>query len=378
MVNAASAHCLEMDDTHSPSSLHPGVVVFPTALSCAVMADASAEAFTLGVIRGYEAMCRIGRAAEPANLYARHLHPTSVVGHFGATVTAASVMGLDVSETVAALGVVATLASGTMQFLEDGSWTKHLNPGNAARNGILAALLARRGFMAPRDALGGPAGFLAVVGQGQAHALNQAGSPPLEIRATGIKPHSCCRYNQAAVDAMIALRNGGLRAHDVDTIQVGLLSVASNIVWEPVESKRHPAAIVEAQFSLPYCIAIALLDGSVGPSQFVEQRLHDPEVAAIMQRVECVSDTQLDASYPERWPAWVRVRNRAGGSLERYEASPHGDPDNELSEPERKAKLEMLAAEAWTSAERSELIAAVDGVAQGRSLHRLLTALRGT
>jgi 2-methylcitrate dehydratase PrpD len=375
MANAVSGHSLEMDDTHSASSLHPGVVVFPTALSCTVLADADAEAFFLGIVRGYEAMCRIGRAAGPSNLYLRHLHPTSVVGHFGAAVTAGSIMGLDETEAVAALGVVATLASGTMQFLEDGSWTKHLNPGNAARNGILAVLLAKRGFRAPHDALGGPAGFLTIVGRGgDAQALDQAGTPPLELGATGIKPHSCCRYNQAAIDATIALRNRGVRAQDVVSIHVGLLSVATDIVWQPVESKRHPTSVTEAQFSLPYCIAVALTEGVVGPSQFTDERMRDPTLLDLMQRVECIADPKLDAAYPERWPAWVRVTNRAGSSLQQDEPCPRGDPDNKMSEVELLTKLEMLTSEVWTSAERNELRAAVDGSANGGSVRRLLVA----
>lgn len=376
-ANAAAAHSIEMDDTHSAASIHPGVVIFPTALSCAAMLGSTADTFVLGVVRGYEAMCRIGRAAGPENLYRRHLHPTSVVGHFGAAIAAASIIGLSEERAISAVGVAATLTAGTMQFLEDGSWTKRLNPGNAARNGIFSALLAERDFVAPRDGLGGIGGFLAMVGRRrQRGLLEQTGTAPLEINATSLKPHACCRYNQGPIDAVLALRTRHvIDVTDVASIEVGLLSVAMDIVWRPIEAKRHPASVVEAQFSLPFSIAVALADGMAGPRQFSEARIDDPILNRLMQRVTCVKDPQLDAVYPERWPAWVRITDKAGRIFEEHVASPSGDLSAGQGRIDVRGKLDMLTSDIWSPAEQEELCQAVDEVAHDRSFPRLLAAL---
>ena len=142
MGNAVAAHSIEYDDVHNASSSHPGVVVFPAAIAGSQISGAEIEDFVLAVFRGYEVMCRVGRAANPQAHYERHFHPTGTIGHFGAATAAASLLGLDVEQTVSAVGIAATMASGSMQFLLDGAWTKRFHPAHAARDGIEAALMA--------------------------------------------------------------------------------------------------------------------------------------------------------------------------------------------------------------------------------------------
>lgn len=132
MANAVAAHSIEYDDVHNAASSHPGVVVFPAAMAAAEISGAKTRGFLLGVAVGYEVMCRVGRAANPPSHYARHFHPTGTTGHFGATAAAASILELDADTTVSALGIAATMAAGSMQFLRDGALHER-RPRNAIR-----------------------------------------------------------------------------------------------------------------------------------------------------------------------------------------------------------------------------------------------------
>ena len=354
LVNAVAAHSIEYDDLHTASSAHPGVVVFPAALGAAQIAGEDADRFLAGAAVGYEVMGRVGRAANPAAQYRRHYHPTGTCGHLGAAAAAAHVLGLDVATTVSALGIAGTMASGTMQFLEDGSWTKRLNPGLAARNGIQAALLARAGYEGGRDGIGGPRGFLATVSDAPDPDLTLADLPALEATQTSIKAHTCCRYKQGPIDALLTIRREHrLDPAEVESVTIGMLDTGMDIVAGP--AKRRPQNVVDAQFSMAFGAAVALVDGRADLAQYRAERLADPTLEALMDRVDCVRDAALDALYPARWPAWARIRTRDGRTLEARVPDPKGDPVNPLDAEERRAKFEALCASVYSEGRRTAL-----------------------
>src|SRR2546430_9430229 len=133
------AHAIEMDDVTTESSLHPGVAVIPAALAVAEESGASPIRFLEAVVAGYEVTLRVGNALNPASAYTRGFHPTGVAGAFGAAAAASRVLALSSEHFARALGVVGTLAAGSLEYLSDGSWSKRLNPGWAAHAGVVAA-----------------------------------------------------------------------------------------------------------------------------------------------------------------------------------------------------------------------------------------------
>lgn len=359
LLNAVAAHSIEYDDLHNSSSTHPGVVIFPSALAAASMAGADGEAFLLGAAIGYEVMGRVGRAAGPAGQYRRYLHPTSTCGALGAAATTASILGLDVETTVSALGIAATMAGGSMQFLEDGAWTKRLHPGLAARGGIQAALLAKAGFYGGEDGIGGSKGFLVSVSDEARpeRLLEGFGDGDLEVTETSLKAHTCCRYKQGPIDALLALRAAHrLTPEEVAEVELGLVSAGVDIIAEPVEAKRAPRNVVEAQFSMPYGAAVALCDGRADLAQYDETRLSDPRVKALMARVHYRTDPALDARYPAHWPAWARITTRDGRVLEAQVDDPKGDPGNPLSPAELRAKCDALMGQAYSDERREAIV----------------------
>ena len=378
LANAVAGHCIEFDDTHSPSSSHPGVVIIPAAMAAARLTDADAETFVLGIVVGYEAMCRVGRAANPPSHYERHFHPTGTVGTIGAAAAAGTIFGLDSEQMVSALGIACDTAAGSMQFIVDGSWTKRLHPGAAVRNGIEAVRLARAGFIGPEDGIGGERGFLAGYSADPRPEIVMAdwGSRPLEVNNTGIKAHACCRYNQASVDALLDLRSAhGLTASDIATVTLGVQSVAVGIVVEPASEKRRPKSVVDAQFSLPYAAAVAIAHGRAGLAEYEESGLTDSAVVGLMDRVEAVADPDIDKAYPEHWRAWARVATTDGRDLTAEVPDPKGDPGNPLTLSELRAKFDELAGVGYGPGARDAIADAVARIGEPGSFAELTDSL---
>lgn len=344
---AVSAHALECDDTHQPSSSHPGAVVFPAALAVGVEVGASLDAVARAVVTGYEVMCRIGEAAQPADQYVRGFHPTGTCGVFGAATAAGLLLGLSKNELATALALAASCSSGSMSFLQGGGWSKLLNAAHAAQAGIGVARLASLGYRGPAEAITGPHGFLA--GHSAAprlECLEPASDGAFAIERTSVKAHGCCRYEQGPIDAILALRREhGFGAGDVEAVRVGMLSAGWGIVADPLEVKRRPTSIVESQFSMPFGAALAIVRGRAAPSEHCEANLLDPEILRVCDLVECYLDPELDALFPERWPAVVRVRLYDGRELEARVDHPKGDPENPLDDDELLEKLRAVAPE---------------------------------
>lgn len=378
LVAGVSAHALESDDTHQPSSSHPGSAVFPTALALAESTDAGFDAFAEAVVAGYEVIARIGEAATAAGQYARGFHPTGTVGVFGAAVTAGRLLGLDAAELRSALGVALSQSAGSMAFLDGGAWTKRLHPGWAAHAGIVAARLAALGYIGPLDPIAGRSGFLqAYTDTPEPGALTAGlGTTPLAVHTTSIKAYACCRYNQAPIDALLTLvRSHDLAPDDIARVRVGVLEAGWSIVAEPEAEKRRPTSIVDAQFSMPYAAAVAVLHRSAGTRQFRPDAIASPDAAAFMDRVECYRSERLEAIFPQHWPAEVEVELSDGRVLREYVEGAKGDPERPLSPAELEAKFADLTDHTLTPDGRTRVVDAVGGLGDGvtpRALARLL------
>jgi 2-methylcitrate dehydratase PrpD len=368
MANAVAAACFEFDDTHTGASAHPGAVVFPAALAAAAISGCGEARFLHAVAVGYEVLCRVAMASNPHAHRARHFHPTSTAGHFGAAAAAAICLDLDLDRAVAALALSGTVAGGSMQFLVEGAITKQLHPAYAVQRGVQAALLAGRGFPGLADPIAGTRGFLAAQSDDPRpeRLLAGLGTEPAEITRTGIKPYPSCRNTQTPVDALLAL----LAEHpvdpaDVESITFGLIRTGLTTVWEPPERTRRPRTLADAQFSMPFVAAVTLLDGRLEAAQFAPDRYRDPAVLALMDVTECVGDPELDAGYPAGWPAWVQVRTTSGAVWRARADSPRGDPANPLGDDDLAAKLAQLTDHQWDAARRGQVSDAIAALPTG-------------
>ena len=330
MANGTAAHAVELDDVTTESSLHPGVAVIPAALALAEQLQATPKALLEAIVAGYEVTMRVGNALNPASAYARGFHPTGVAGVFGATMAAGRLLGLDTEALTKALGIAGTLASGSLEYLADGAWTKRLNPGWAGHAGITAAHLAKAGFSGPTSVFEGRLGVL--------HAYSDAPLPerlladlgqPLQVMRVSIKPYACCRYNHGLIDCILQLtRKHRIAPGEIEVIRLGVLSGGAVLVADPIEQKRAPQSVVDAQFSAPYAAAAALVFGTGGIDAYTPERLNNQTVRELMARTDCYRDPSLDAPYPRQWPAAAEIHLRDGRVLATRVEFATGEPEN--------------------------------------------------
>jgi 2-methylcitrate dehydratase PrpD len=348
LANGTAAHALEMDDVTSKSSLHPAVAVFPAALAMAEDIGASPESLMLAAVAGYEVTMRLGNALNPAAAYKRGFHPTGVAGAFGAAAAAASLLGLDAAAFTNAVGIAGTMAAGSLEYLSGGAWTKRLNAGWAAHCGIVAARLAAAGFTGPPTAVDGPLGLLHAYTDDPYPSEATAGlGASFQIMKVSIKPYACCRYNHGLIDCILQLRDRVPDLEAVEEIRLGVLAGGYLLVADPIDQKRRPRNVVDAQFSAPFAAAAALVHGSAGLAEYTQASVDHPRIRSLMARVVCYRDPALDAVYPDRWPAAATIRLSSGDLLEASQPYPFGEPENPVSAAALENKFRELVAASW-------------------------------
>jgi 2-methylcitrate dehydratase PrpD len=377
LANGTAAHAVELDDVTTESSLHPGVAVIPAAVALAEELDARPSALLEAIVAGYEVTMRVGNALNPASAYARGFHPTGVAGIFGATMAAGRLLQLEPEALGRALGIAGTMASGSLEYLADGAWTKRLNAGWAGHAGITAAHLAQAGFTGPASVFEGRLGVL--------HAFSDAAFPErlladlgqaLQVMRVSIKPYACCRYNHGLIDCVLQLtRAHAIQPREVERIRLGVLSGGAVLVAEPIEQKRSPTSVVDAQFSAPYAAAAALAYGLSGIDAYAPSKLNDPLIRDLMSRTECYRDPSLDAVYPRQWPAAAEVHLKDGRIVSTRVDFATGEPENPVTRAALIDKFIGLASD--SVAQPRELASRITSIDQEPNLIGLSAALRG-
>ena len=377
LANGAAAHSLELDDVSNESSSHPGVAIFPAALAASELVGGDGSKFMEAVVLGYEVMIRLGKALNPASHYARGFHPTGTCGAFGATTVAAKILNLDSEQMLNALGIAGSQAAGSMEFLASGAQTKRLHPGWAAHNGIVAALLAKAGLTGPATIVEGRFGFLHGYSDSPDLSRFLAGlGESFEVMRVSLKPHACCRYKQGPIDGILKImKENKLRARDVKQVKLGILKAGFPIILEPQERKYNPQTVVDAQFSMPFGAALALLYGKAGLDEYTEANLKSPRLRELMSRVLCVADPELDKVYPKQWPASVEIITKDERKLSTKINYPKGDPENPLSWEELIQKFNHLSAPVFSEDRRAEIISRVRSLETEPSISSLSSLL---
>lgn len=343
-ANGIAAHGLEMDDVENSSSLHPGVAVMPAALALAEQLGSAPSEFYASVVAGYEVTLRVGAALNPASAYERGFHPTAVCGALGAAAASARLPGLTPAQTNSALGIAGSMAAGSMAYLHDGAWTKRLHPGWACHAGITAARLAASGFVGPTDILEGRYGFLhAYSSDSDVAQLDRKPGDELAIMRVSLKPYACCRYMHGPIDCLFdIIRRHQLDPQHIARIACGVLSGGHGLIADPIEQKRRASSIVDAQFSMPYGAAIAVLTGKAGLTVFTGEWIQHPTVRDLMQKVDCYTSPELDDHYPAEWRASASITMDDGAHYSSHIRYALGDPHNPLSWEQLEARFHEL------------------------------------
>ncbi|PWC29899.1 MmgE/PrpD family protein [Teichococcus aestuarii] len=359
LINATLAHSLDFDDTHAVAVVHPGAPVIPAAITAGEMVGASGAEVLAGIVAGYEVALRLALALPAGAHYDRGFHPSATCGAFGAAAAAARVFGLDAARMESALGIALSQCAGSLQFLANGAWTKRFQVGWAGMSGLAAATLAREGFKGAAEAIEGKQGFLrAYAPEPKPERVCQDLGQVWELMATGVKPYPSCRWGHAGIDAALALRaEHGFKAEEIEAVTLGISRAGMLLVGEPAERKANPQNIVDGQFSGPFVIATALSTGQMGWDSYA--LLKDDGIRAMMQRVRCENDPEIEAEFPANMSGKLTVRAR-GQDFVRTVIVPKGEPDNFLTEAELRAKFSGLA-DAVLGPERATALAETIG-----------------
>lgn len=288
LVNGTAAHAIDYDDVHSHVRGHPSACVLPAALATVEYAGSTGGGLLDAYLIGIEVACRVGTALGPSHA-AHGFHSTSTLGVLGAAAAAARALGLDRATTSAALGIAASSASGLRRNF--GTMTKPLHAGNAARDGVVAALLARAGVGAANDVL---ASFVAAFspGDGDPGAIRGFGEPWAVVDpGMTIKKYPCCNRAHRAVDAVLDI----VRALDVSAADVAAVEV--RMPAGQVDAAGHVGPLIhpvphtglEAKFSMPYVVAAAVVDRGLPIAAFTDDGVRRPEVRELLARVRPVN-----------------------------------------------------------------------------------------
>ncbi len=341
LVNGMLMHGLDYDDTHAAGVLHLTVSTFPAALATAAQVGASGAQLLAAYIIGVEAGARIASVVK-GGLHQVGFHPTGVVGAFAASLVAGRLMNLSRARLAGAQGIALSLASGNLQFIEDGSWTKRIHPGWAAACGITAASLASDDIPAPRAAYEGRFGLY------RSHlppaelaacdfALATAGLRNVwEIDNVAVKPFPACHFVHACAEAAIALREAGVDPRHVRSIRALVPEGTVKAVCEPVAAKRRPKNDYDAKFSIPYAVASGLARGRLGLAELLPAALVEPEIEQLMDKVDYAIDPA--STFPKHYTGEVIVTFDDGRTLNHRVAINRGNPERPLSNAEIEAK----------------------------------------
>ena len=322
-------HITETDDLHRASVTHPGCVVVPTILALANQHGFSDRAVLEALIKGFEAVCRVGMSVGPEHY--RVWHNTATCGPFGSAMAAADLLDLDQAQTVDALGNAGTQSSGLWEFLESGAMSKHIHAGRGSEAGLLAAELAQHGITGAQTILEGEKGFYAGLCP-DPEPLKLAIKPneDWQIHQTSIKPWPSCRHTHPTIDASLEIQS-----------QLGN-SVPSSITVETYQSalalcdRESAVNEYQAKFSLQHCSAIALSRGQVDLGSF-DQTARD-EVSGLCSKVTVSCEEPYRSNYPKSWGAKVTVETEDNRVLTAQRTDCKGDPELRLSDEEMIAK----------------------------------------
>ncbi|WP_454689135.1 MmgE/PrpD family protein [Achromobacter aloeverae] len=339
--NASLSHANDFDDTHSKTLMHISSVVAPAAIAAGELRSAGGKDVLCAAVAGYETGLAIGLTA-PAKLNVRGFHATSVIGVFASAVTTAKLLGLGVEETMHAIGIAGSQASGLIEFLApDGAWTKRLQPGWAAYGGVIAGQLAAEGFTGPATILEGRFGAIrsfANVPPPSAQDFGRALGQTWETLDITFKPYPCCHISHAYVDCALALgKEHTLTPENIESIELRVAPGMVPILCEPAAEKLRPGTAYSSQFSLPFIVAAAIAFGRVGIGEFSDENIRDERLLGLAARVRYVVDETLP--YPEKFPGWIEIRLRDGRTVQARRDQSRGSREAPLTEAELRQKF---------------------------------------
>jgi 2-methylcitrate dehydratase PrpD len=345
LINGMSAHVLDFDDTHLRTLLHPGVPVASALLALSERAPLAGPDFLHAFVLGVDVECRIANAIYTAHNINWYI--TGTAGVFGAAAAAGKVLELDERKMAWAFGIAATQAAGLREMA--GTMCKSFVHGRAAQNGMSAAFLASHGFTGSERAIEAPRGFAGVLApEHRLEEITDGLGERYEILLNTYKPHACGVVVHPALDGCIQLRE----AHSLGSVEVASVALRVHPLALKLAGIREPRGGLESKWSIYHSAAVALRDGAAGERQYTDERVRDPAVLRLREKVSAQADASLRDD-----EAHVKVVLADGRTVERHIDHAAGSAGNPLSDRALDAKFRALA-EGVLPAERADTLLA--------------------
>jgi 2-methylcitrate dehydratase PrpD len=343
LVNGTAIHGEDFDDTFEGGPVHAGAVIVPAVLAACERHRPDGAAALLGIAVGTEVMCRLSTVI-PKAVHKAGFHPTAVFGALGAAAGVGAALGLNAKQLVDSLGVAASMASGIIEYLAEGSWTKRMHAGWAAQSGLRAALMGREGFYGPRTIFEGVHGLFhgfAHSTKGNFAALTDDFGKHWVIETLAFKPYPCGTMAHPYIDCAKKLAAKGLKAGDIKELVCEVADGTVHRLWEPLADKQRPKNGYMAKFSTPYLLATGFVRGNVGFKHFSEQAVRDPEVLALSGKVRFVVDPKNP--YPNAFTGHIRAVMTDGRVIEERQSHFRGGAQEPLARQDIEDKFALNA-----------------------------------
>jgi 2-methylcitrate dehydratase PrpD len=349
LVNGTAIHGEDFDDTFEGGPVHAGAVIVPAVLAACERHGLDGRAALLGIAVGVETMCRLSLVA-PTLTHKAGFHPTAVFGAMGAAAGVGAALKLTPRQMVDALGTAASMASGIIEYLAEGAWTKRFHAGWAAQSGLRAALFGRAGFLGPRTVFEGVHGFFhgfAHTTKGDYDALIGDFGTRWVTQTLAFKPYPCGTMTHPYIDCARRLGTR-IKAEDVVAMVCEVGEGTVHRLWEPLAAKQKPANGYAGKFSTPYCIATGFVRGNVGLSDFSDAAVRDPAIVALAGKVRYQIDPKNP--YPKNFTGHIRATLRDGSVVEERQPYMRGGAQEPLTRADVEEKFFLNAKHGgWTS-----------------------------
>ena len=375
-VNGTAIHGYEIDDVHLRGLFHPGAVTIPAVLAVAEARKLGGKAFLTAMVAGYEVGSRVSICAGiPHQL--KGYHPTGTNGCLCSSAGVANLLGLDRERATHALAIAATQAAGLYSAVQAGAMTKRMHAGRAAQAGVVAGLLAEKGFTGSQDVLEARAsGYMSTLADNADLAPFVASlGEQWETLQVGFKAYAACASAHTTIDAVGALMKRGLSAATLDRMTVYASRIGmNNIGWD-----YRPTSVTGAQMNGAFAAAVQLIDGQAFIDQYCEERIAEPAILGLIGKIEFKHDAELDiAGAAKRHAVKVEARTTSGEVLNEYVEQRRGSAERPLTVNEVETKFRRTAGALLRTAAVERLLELVWEVDRADNLSALCEMLRGS
>lgn len=365
LINGAASHALDYDDSLLPFQGHPSVTLFPSVLALSEWKGKSGSDFMTAYIIGLKAGSCVGLCAGMGH-YMAGWHGTSTMGHLASAAASARVLGLDEQQTVFALGIAGTQASGLKRVF--GTMCKPFHAGKSSMAGLMSALLAGEGFTSAEDILEGQHGFLQVLqGQMNIDVLGTLGKT-WEIDNMAQKYHASCHATHSPIEAALEIvKKEGLNPDEIKSMKIYCSELAIDAAGKPA-----PSTGLEGKFSIAYCVANALLRGNTGMQAFTDEKVNDPAIKELCKKITVVTDKEFS-----ELQARVEIETNSGQVFSGLSDVMKDVPPYDAKEVKIKAKFMDLCSPVIGESKAGELLEQIVSLEKVEDMKDLTRIIQG-